>query len=196
MTQPDSEPSPHAPATDGADARPKEGMTSAAIFAALRQLGPAVSTLAIASVVLPGALGGALLTAAIAMLSDISMLLEVARSVDPAQTARVLFVAAFVYAGVVAFVTGSMILPTYAVSFVAGVFFGLPGGVAVALTGATCGALLGYGWGCLLARGRVMSVIERHEKASVIRRAIIDRTLLQEVGMVALIRLPVNSPFA
>jgi uncharacterized membrane protein YdjX (TVP38/TMEM64 family) len=58
------------------------------------------------------------------------------------------------------------------------------------------GAVVGYLWGVTLARGRVMAVIGRHERAATIRRALVDRGFGDELLAVTLIRFPPNSPFA
>ncbi|GAB4545074.1 MAG: hypothetical protein Tsb0013_02640 [Phycisphaerales bacterium] len=198
LMEPDSTPEPVTP-TPGPplEVQPeKQGLSSADVIGALRQLGPVVSAVALCSLILPGALGTALLATALTFLSSIARFTSLAETIDPAWTARTLLIGAAAFGSIMALATGSMLLPTYAMSFVAGAFFGLWGGGAAAMFGVTVGALVGYAWGYVLARGRVMDVIERHENASIVRRAIVDRSLLQEGGMVALIRVPANSPFA
>jgi len=92
--------------------------------------------------------------------------------------------------------TGSALLPTYALSFASGVFFGPVWGSLVAMFGVTFGALVGYAWGTLLARKRVMRVVEANPRVKLIRSAIIDRSIKDETVAVTLIRIPPNSPFA
>ncbi|MFU8828453.1 MAG: TVP38/TMEM64 family protein, partial [Phycisphaerales bacterium] len=94
------------------------------------------------------------------------------------------------------FFTGSALLPTYALSFASGVFFGPVWGSLVAMFGVTFGALVGYAWGTLLARKRVMRVVEANPRVKLIRSAIIDRSIKDETVAVTLIRIPPNSPFA
>ena len=105
-------------------------------------------------------------------------------------------VAALIIALLFALFTGSALLPTYALSFASGVFFGPVWGSLVAMFGVTFGALVGYGWGILLARKRVMRVVEANPRVKLIRSAIVDRSLKDETIAVTLIRIPPNSPFA
>lgn len=104
--------------------------------------------------------------------------------------------AALIIALLFALCTGSALLPTYALSFASGVFFGPVWGSLVAMFGVTFGALVGYGWGILLARKRVMRVVEANPRVKLIRSAIVDRSLKDELVAVTLIRIPPNSPFA
>jgi len=104
--------------------------------------------------------------------------------------------AAAAVAALFAFCTGSALLPTYALSFAVGVFFGPITGSIVAMTGVTGGALVGYAWGTLLARKRVSAVIDGNPRAAVVRAAIVNKPLPQELFAVILLRFPPNSPFA
>ncbi len=182
-------------ADQGVDAH-EEGLDSKQVVAALRELGPRVGSVAVLSALVPGALGTALIVGLGLSLSVIAQALGLAQLYAPAEAARVLLIAVLCFAPLMAIATGSMLLPTYAMSFFAGALFGMWGGGAAAMFGVTFGGLIGYGWGVLLVRGKVMEVIESHEKARIVRRAIVDRSLLQETMVVGLIRLPANSPFA
>lgn len=105
-------------------------------------------------------------------------------------TATLGFVAFF------ALTTGLALMPTYALSFGAGVFFGWAVGGALAVGGAVLGAVIGYAvWG-LMARERVMSVIDANPKARVVRDALVERSAWRTFTLVSLIRVPPNSPFA
>ena len=104
--------------------------------------------------------------------------------------------AALIIALLFALFTGSALLPTYALSFASGVFFGPVWGSLVAMFGVTFGALVGYAWGSVLARKRVMRVVEANPRVKLIRSAIVDRSLKDELVAVTLIRIPPNSPFA
>ncbi len=104
--------------------------------------------------------------------------------------------APFLYAGAFAVACGFALMPTYAMSIAAGVFFGfLPGGLA-AVAGVTLGAAIGYAWSALLARKKAMSVIDQDKRARAVRDALADRGHIGTVGVVALLRVPPNSPFA
>lgn len=154
---------------------------SDALSKAISELGPVVGTLAIMAMLLPAIGGFALLGFAG----------EVRDAID-AQGAA----APLLYGAIFALCTGFAILPTYALSGVAGFIFGGVLGSSVSLTAIVIGSLIGYAIAAFLARGRVMEVIEGNPKAKVIRGALVDRTPLQRLIAVTLIRLPPNSPFA
>jgi uncharacterized membrane protein YdjX (TVP38/TMEM64 family) len=162
-------------------------LTGSEVIKALVELGPVVGLLAIVSVTLPGILGSVVLFGSVFGPEGLK------RWVDSLGSGAV---PALIFASLFALATGSMILPTYALSFASGVFFGGWTGGLVAMFGVTGGAMIGYLWGMGLARGRVMAVIDRHERASVVRAALIDRDIWSEIGMVMLLRFPPSSPFA
>jgi uncharacterized membrane protein YdjX (TVP38/TMEM64 family) len=142
-------------------------------------------TIGIASAVVPAILGFVLIGYAVTSQDAIQ------GWVDTSQLAAPLLIAiAFGLA------TGSALLPTYALSFACGVYYGPVVGSGIALAGVNIGAIVGYGWGRLLGHGPVMRVIESRPKAAIIRRALVDRGIAQETIAVTLIRLPPNSPFA
>ena len=174
----------------------EQQLSTADVLSTLRGLGPVVSTLAIASLLLPGAMGALVLVGLVASLGDLTALQDLWMHVDPETTARILLIAAGGFAILMALFTGSILMPTYASATVAGSLFGMATGSVVAMIGVTGGALIGYIWGHVLARGRVMSVIQHHERASIIHGAIVGRSPVSEGGIVALIRIPPNSPFA
>ncbi len=184
------------PVIDLADDALEHHLSTADVIATLRELGPVVSTMAIASLILPGVMGALVLVGVLSSLGSLAVFQEMAFLVDPIAAARAVLIAAAAFAILMALFTGSILMPTYASATVAGSLFGLTTGSAVAMIGVTGGALIGYIWGHVLARGRVMAVIQNHERASIIHGAIIGRSPLQEGGIVALIRIPPNSPFA
>ncbi len=152
-----------------------------------RGVGPFVTALIILSMTLPGVMGFILITKS-AIFRD-KRVEQWLGSFEPT--------AAMLIAGAIfALTTGSAMLPTYAFSIACGVYLGLAHGAGAAMIGVTGGALIGYGWGTLLARKKVMAQIERHPRAALIRRAIVDRGIPQETMAVGLIRIPPNSPFA
>lgn len=160
-------------------------LTTKGVYRTLLELGPVVSTLTVLSLTLPGILGTALLFGSVTRLEAMRDWIIAQGSVAP-----------WVAGALMVVTTGSAVLPTYALSFVMGAMFGFAEGGLVAMVGVTAGSLIGYAWGGLLARGRVMQVIDRYERASIVRRALIDRSLLDETKIVGLIRFPPNSPFA
>lgn len=152
----------------------------------VKALGPVVVTMVIISALLPATLGIAMLVRATA---DASKGLAI---IDQWGTP----LAALVAIALFAITTGSAIMPTYALSYACGVYFGQYWGGAVAILGAAFGALVGYAWGALLARNRVMQVVEANPKAAAIHASIVKRSLRDELLAVTLIRIPPNSPFA
>lgn len=158
---------------------------SAQVIVGLKELGPIPMTIGIASAIVPAILGFVLIGYAVTSQDAIQSW------VDTSQLAAPLLIA--IAFGVA---TGSALLPTYALSFACGVFYGPAVGSAIALAGVNIGAIVGYGWGRLLGHGPVMRVIESRPKAAIIRRALVDRGIAQETAAVTLIRLPPNSPFA
>lgn len=102
----------------------------------------------------------------------------------------------FVYAGIFALSAGFGLLPTYAQSLLGGWVFGFALGLPAALAGFTGGALVGYVVARTVSRRRVEEVIETNPKARAVRDALIGRGFWATLGVVSLLRLPPNSPFA
>jgi uncharacterized membrane protein YdjX (TVP38/TMEM64 family) len=101
-----------------------------------------------------------------------------------------LYVVVFVLAG------GLGLLPTYAQSILGGWVFGAAVGLPAALVGFTGGGWLGYAIARSVSKDRVEGLIERQAKARAIRDALMGRGPRRTVLVVALLRLPPNSPFA
>jgi uncharacterized membrane protein YdjX (TVP38/TMEM64 family) len=101
-----------------------------------------------------------------------------------------LYVAVFVLAG------GFGLLPTYAQSILGGWVFGVAVGLPAALVGFTGGGLLGYQVARLVSKDNVEELIERNPRARAIREALVGRGPWRTLLVVALLRLPPNSPFA
>ena len=152
----------------------------------LRQMGPVVWVLGLVSVTLPGFIGMGVLFGSATKAQRIQQFIEQFGSAAP-----------WVAIALFALTTGSSVAPTYAMSFACGAIFGSFGlGGTVAVSGVVLGAMVGYFWGALLARKRVMEVVSRHEKARIIREALLDRPLFTEAWVIALVRFPPNSPFS
>lgn len=109
---------------------------------------------------------------------------------------RGVWIAIAVYAVVFGVTAGSGILPTYAQAILGGWVFGL----AMGTTGAMIGILLGTAFGHQVARlvsgARVEAIIEKRPRVAAVRDALVDAGLLRSSGIVALLRLSPNSPFA
>lgn len=146
----------------------------------LRRLGPA-GALGIAWALVP-ALGGFVLLASIGSISD---WLAARGSLGLG-----LYVGLFVVAA------GCGLLPTYAQAVLGGWVFGLAVGIPAALLGFTGAAILGYLITRLVARERAERVIREHPRALAVRDALIGRGFWRTLGIVTLVRVPPNSPFA
>ncbi len=181
MSEPDitpAPPEPGAPAT-GAD-------WTRQFLEGLKECGPVVWVMGLMSVTLPGIIGTFVLFGS-------AFGPERMRAFVMGLGAGAPWIVAVLF-GVL---TGSALALTYALSFACGVIFASMGlGGTVAMAGVVLGSLVGYGWGALLARDRVMEVVNRHEKARIIRHALLDRPVHTEAWVVGLIRFPPNSPFA
>ena len=62
--------------------------------------------------------------------------------------------------------------------------------------GILLGALLGHGLARLISGNRVEAIIERRPKVLAVRNALVDAGLMRSIGIVALLRVSPNSPFA
>ncbi|MEE2907728.1 MAG: VTT domain-containing protein [Planctomycetota bacterium] len=152
-------------------------LTKAEVF---REAGPA-GFLAIAWTVLPAILGFTLL----ANLGPISEWLS-----DKGDLGILIYVAVF------ALSAGFGFLPTYAQAILGGWVFGTAIGLPAALVGFTVAAGIGYGLARLVSGNRVERILTRHRKSDAIRRALIGQSPRRTFGIVTLIRIPPNSPFA
>ncbi len=101
------------------------------------------------------------------------------------------------YALAFAVLSGFALMPTYAASAVAGFAFGAVTGSIGAIAGYVGGAVIGYEVARRAARRDVSDVIESRPTWRAVRDALVsDRGLAKTTGIIALVRLPPNSPFA
>lgn len=149
--------------------------------AVVKQLGPGVAVPALIAALFP-ALGGFVFIAFATRLKG---------WVDSHGTAGMWgFVAVFTLT------TGLALMPTYALSFGAGVFFGWKVGGPLAIAGIALGAMIGYAvWG-FVTRERVLRTIESNARAKVVKNALVRRSAWRTLSLVTLLRIPPNSPFA
>jgi uncharacterized membrane protein YdjX (TVP38/TMEM64 family) len=87
-------------------------------------------------------------------------------------------------------------LPTYGQSILGGWTFGFAMGFPAALAGFVGGSIIGYFIAKSVSRDRVQLVLEQNPKARAVRDALIGRGFWKTAGIVTLIRVPPNSPFA
>lgn len=110
----------------------------------------------------------------------------------------------FLYAAAFAVLAGTALLPTYAQSALGGYAFGMWIGLAGALAGFAGGALIGYFVASRASGDRVTRLIHENPKWQAVRDALIrdhdaaagGGGFWKTTGMVALLRMPPNSPFA
>ena len=91
---------------------------------------------------------------------------------------------------------GLGMLPTYAQAILGGWCFGMLLGLPAALAGFAGASLIGYAVARTVSRHRVEDVIESNAKSRAVRDALIGQGVLKTFGIVTLLRLPPNSPFA
>lgn len=91
---------------------------------------------------------------------------------------------------------GFGLLPTYAQAILAGWAFGVAVGVPAAIAGVTGAAMVGYVAARAASRDRAERLIAENIKARAIKDALIGHGFWKSLGMVTLLRLPINSPFA
>ena len=150
------------------------------LLGVIRRLGPA-SALAGLWAILPAALGFALL----ANLGPASAWLQSHQAAGP-----------WIYGLVFAVSCGLGLLPTYAQAILGGWAFGLALGAPVALAAVTAGATIGYLIARVVCRQRAERLIQEDERAIAVRDALLGKGPLRTVGVITLLRIPPNSPFA
>lgn len=166
--------------TNASDGDAASGDSASTFSTVIRRLGPA-GFLGLAWTVMPGVCGFILL-ANIGVLSD---WLNAHQQLGVA-----------IYIGVFIVSAGLGLLPTYAQAVLGGWVFGVAVGMPAALAGFTGGSLVGYIVARSIAHDRVEKVIEDYPKARAVRRALVGRGFWPTLGIVTLIRVPPNSPFA
>jgi len=100
------------------------------------------------------------------------------------------------YITVFAITAGFGLLPTYAQSILGGWVFGFWIGWGAAMIGFTVASLIGYVVARTASHDRVERLVQTNAKARVIREDLIGHGLWRTLGIVTLIRVPPNSPFA
>ncbi|MBX3358655.1 MAG: TVP38/TMEM64 family protein [Phycisphaeraceae bacterium] len=101
-----------------------------------------------------------------------------------------------VYAAVFVVSAGVGFLPTYGQSFLGGWTFGFATGFPGAMVGFVGGSVIGHLIAKTVSRHKVLDLLESNPKAKAVRDALIGRGFWKTLGIVTLIRVPPNSPFA
>ena len=94
------------------------------------------------------------------------------------------------------FSAGFGLFPTYAQAILGGWVFGMAIGIPAAITGIVLASLIGYVIARIVSGNRVEHILQRHSKSEAIRNALIGRGPWRTLGIITLIRIPPNSPFA
>ena len=105
-------------------------------------------------------------------------------------------VGVFIYTGVFIVAAGLGLLPTYAQAFLGGWAFGPVIGTAAAMVGFVGASLLGRPIATSVGQDRVDAEMARNTRARAVREALLGAGPLKALGIVTLIRVPPNSPFA
>lgn len=100
------------------------------------------------------------------------------------------------YALIFMFSAGFGALPTYSQALLGGWAFGPVVGFLAAWAGFIGASMVGYTIARTVSRRRVERMIEDNAKAKAVRDALIGHGLVRTTAIVALIRVPPNSPFA
>ena len=101
-----------------------------------------------------------------------------------------------IYISVFGVSAGLGLFPTYAQAILGGWVFGIVIGIPAAIIGIVFAAFLGYLIARLVSGDRVERILKRHSKSDAIRKALIGRSTARTLGIITLIRIPPNSPFA
>lgn len=101
-----------------------------------------------------------------------------------------------VYAVAFALLSGFALLPTYAQAILGGWAFGFAVGFPAALAGFLGGAAIGYVIARRAASEPVTRMIDEKPRWAAVRDALVGSGPVRTFGIVTLVRLPPNSPFA
>ena len=165
--------------------RPPETNTAAAppplTFASLlRRLGPA-APLAVVAATMPAIAGSAVIGTAYWIAPWLR---------ENPVPGGIVYVAGYALLG------GLSLLPTYAHSILGGWAYGFALGLPIALAAFLGASILAYIVARLAAGERVIALIDEHPKWKAVREALIGSGFWRTLGIVTLIRIPPNSPFA
>lgn len=100
------------------------------------------------------------------------------------------------YVVLFALTSGLGLLPTYAQALAGGWIFGLEAGTGAALCGFVGGAIVGRLVAGRIAGRGLQGVFEQSPKAAAVRDALLHRGRWGTIGVITLLRVPPNSPFA
>lgn len=174
------DPSTNSPATEpdpGAGPTPKPAAEQPSLF---KRLGPA-GLLGVAWVAMPPIAGMTLLI----YMPTIADWLR-----GHQQSGYIFYIAVFILSA------GFGVLPTYSQSLLAGYAFGVAAGIPAAWSGFVGASMIGYFIARTVSKDRVEREIASNPKAQAIKDALIGGGFWKTAGIVTLLRMPPNSPFA
>ncbi len=102
----------------------------------------------------------------------------------------------WVYVGLFMVSAGLGLLPTYSQAVMGGFAFGVAAGLPAALAGFGGAALIGYEVARRASGDRVMGIIDEKPRYAAARDALVGGGFWKTLGIVTLLRVPFNSPFA
>jgi uncharacterized membrane protein YdjX (TVP38/TMEM64 family) len=91
---------------------------------------------------------------------------------------------------------GFALLPTYAPAILGGWAFGDATGIPAALAGFVLASAINYAWAHRLSVGHATALLAERPRWLAVRNALVGRSWWKTMLVVALIRVPPNSPFA
>jgi uncharacterized membrane protein YdjX (TVP38/TMEM64 family) len=100
-----------------------------------------------------------------------------------------------IYTSAFAVLAGLALLPTYAQAIIGGYIFG-PAAIPAALLGFVGGSMIGYEIGRRASGDRIEGILKERPAWAAVRDAMVGRGFWPTLGIVTLVRLPPNSPFA
>lgn len=153
----------------------------------IKRLGPA-AWLGIAWTIMPGVMGILLLAN-----MDVATRILVGTEEEPGLPKHL---GVALYVGIFIITAGLGLLPTYSQAILAGFAFGIAWGFPAALVGFAGASIIGYFIADRVARKKVEAEIHHHPKAEIVRDAFIRHGFLRALGILTLLRVPPNSPFA
>jgi uncharacterized membrane protein YdjX (TVP38/TMEM64 family) len=106
------------------------------------------------------------------------------------QTGLVIYIAIFVFSA------GFGLLPTYVQAILGGWAFGVAWGFPAAVAGVTGAAMVGYIAARMASEDRAERLIAENPKARAVADSLIGHGFWKTLGIVTLLRVPLNSPFA
>lgn len=101
-----------------------------------------------------------------------------------------------VYTVALMVLAGFALLPTYAQAMLGGWAFGVAVGFPAAIVGITAASVIGYAVGAFASGDRIVELINENPKWRAVHKALAGGGFFKTLGLITLLRLPPNSPFA